>query len=138
MGQRPSTHTGVNRAQHIGYNTSDTTSDTIHRCNIGHNTSDTTSDTIHRCNIGRNTSVATHLYKYVLFHQRIPTPDLRPCAVEGRCPYLDILPLQGAILFKPCSWGEPRVSQSFGLLYPGLRYHCPYRAPRVQNHRNIA
>ena len=32
-----------------------------------------------------------------------------PVCVEGRCPYFDILPLQGAILFKPCSWGEPRV-----------------------------
>ena len=26
--------------------------------------------------------------------------------VEGRCPYFDILPLQGAIPFKPESWGE--------------------------------
>ena len=34
---------------------------------------------------------------------------LRPIyarCVEGRCPYFDILPLQGAIPFKPCSWGE--------------------------------
>ena len=38
---------------------------------------------------------------------------LRPIyarCVEGRCPYFDILPLQGAIPFKPCTWGEPRVS----------------------------
>ena len=40
-----------------------------------------------------NVSGATHLYIYVLFHQRIPTPDLRPCVVEGRCPIFDILPL---------------------------------------------
>ena len=54
--------------------------------------------------------------------------------VEGRCPYFDILPLQGAILLNPNHGGKPRVSQPFGLLYPGLRYPCPYRAPRSQNH----
>ena len=67
--------------------------------------------------IGRNTSGATHLYKYVLFHQRIPIPDLRPFVVEGRCPYFDILPLQGAILFKPCSWGG---TQGVAVLRPAL------------------
>ena len=38
---------------------------------------------------------------------------LRPIyarCVEGRCPYFDILPIQGAIPFKPCTWGVPRVS----------------------------
>ena len=29
-----------------------------------------------------------------------------PVCVGGRCPYSDVLPLQGAIPFKPCSWGE--------------------------------
>ena len=51
----------------------------------------------------------------------------------GRCPYSDVLPLQGAIPFKPWSWGNPGC-RSLRSLYPGLRYHCPYRAPRIQNH----
>ena len=33
-----------------------------------------------------------------------------PVCVGGRCPYSDVLPLQGAIPFKPSTWGEPRVS----------------------------
>ena len=103
------------RVQHIGHNTSDT----IHRVQHIGVTSGTTHRTQHRAqHIGRNTSVATHLYIYVLFHQRIPIPDLRTCAVEGRCPYLDILPLQGAILFKPCSWGGG--TQGVAVLRPAL------------------
>ena len=61
------------------------------------------------------------------------TNDLRPWDVGGRCPYSDVLPLQGAIPFKPWSWGNPGC-RSLRSLYPGLRYPCPYRAPRIQNH----
>lgn len=45
-----------------------------------------------------------------------------------------IEPLQDAILFKPVKYAPPRVSQSYGLLYPGLKYPCPFRAQRLQNH----
>ena len=34
----------------------------------------------------------------------------RPVCVEGRCPYFDILPLQGANVIKPSRGGGPRVS----------------------------
>ena len=30
-----------------------------------------------------------------------------PVCVGGRCPYSDVLPLQGAIPFKPSTWGNP-------------------------------
>ena len=33
-----------------------------------------------------------------------------PVCVEGRCPYFDILPLQGANVIKPSRGGGPRVS----------------------------
>ena len=54
---------------------------------------------------------------YPMCCARCVAPDLRPmcCArfrpvcVEGRCPYFDILPLQGANVIKP-SRGGPRVS----------------------------
>ena len=101
MGQRPSTHTGAYRLNASG----------AYRLNAlgayGANA------------LGAywaNASGATHLYIYVLFHQRIPTPDLRPCVVEGRCPIFDILPLQGAIPFKPCTWG----TQGVAVLRPAL------------------
>ncbi len=101
MGQRPSTHTGAYRLNASG----------AYRLNAlgayGANA------------LGAywaNASGATHLYIYVLFHQRIPTPDLRPCVVEGRCPIFDILPLQGAIPFKPCTWG----TQGGAVLRPAL------------------
>ena len=49
----------------------------------------------------------THIL-YISFSKRMPTPDLRPWDVGGgRCPYSDVLPLQGAIPFKPWSWGNP-------------------------------
>ena len=49
---------------------------------------------------------------------RCVAPDVTPmcCArftpvcVEGRCPYFDILPLQGANVIKPSRGGGPRVS----------------------------
>ena len=53
--------------------------------------------------IGRNTPI------YIVSPTHI-NPRFTPVCVEGRCPYFDILPLQGAIPFKPCTWGEPRVS----------------------------
>ena len=36
--------------------------------------------------------------------------------VEGRCPYFDILPLQGAIPFKPESWGETQGISAQGIV----------------------
>ena len=39
-----------------------------------------------------------------------------PVCVEGRCPIFDILPLQGAIPFKPCTWG----TQGVAVLRPAL------------------
>ena len=59
-----------------------------------------------------------------------------PVCVEGRCPIFDILPLQGANVIKPSRGGDPGC-RSLRSLYPGLRYHCPYRAPRPQNLRII-
>ena len=77
--------------------------------------------------IGRNTPI------YIVSPTHT-NPRFTPVCVEGRCPYFDILPLQGAIPFKPCTWGNPGC-RSLRSLYPGLRYHCPYRAPRFQNLR---
>ena len=59
--------------------------------------------------------------------------DNSPVCVEGRCPIFDILPLQGANVIKPSRGGDPGC-RSLRSLYPGLRYPCPYRAPRLQNH----
>ena len=74
------------------------------------------------------------IYYIYRFQNACHPPDLRPWDVGGgRCPYSDVLPLQGAIPFKPWSWGNPGC-RSLRSLYPGLRYHCPYRAPRIQNH----
>ena len=59
--------------------------------------------------------------------------------VGGALPLLPTdCPYRARYHLNPGHWGEPRVSQSFGLLYPGLRYHCPYRAPWVQNLRRSA
>ena len=71
----------------------------------------------------------THIH--VVFRAFRPI-DARVCR-GGVAPILDILPLQGAIPFKPCHWGDPGC-RSLRSLYPGLRYTCPYRAPRLQNH----
>ena len=74
------------------------------------------------------------------WHMGMTHPVMRPIyarCVEGRCPYFDILPLQGAIPFKPFSLGENPGCRSLRSLYPGLRYHCPYRAQRPQNLRII-
>ena len=55
---------------------------------------------------------------YPMLHRCVVSDVLRPmcCArftpvcVEGRCPYFDILPLQGANVIKPSHGGGPRVS----------------------------
>ena len=39
-------------------------------------------------------------------------PTIRPFVSRGRCPILDVLPLQGAIPFKPESWGTQGVVHS--------------------------
>ena len=157
MGQRPSTHTGVNRAQHIGYNTSGATSGTTHRMQHRVQHIGVTSGTIHRTqhrtqyigvtssathraqHIGYNTSGTIHRAQHTYINTYCFTNAYQPpiyarVLSRGVAPISTFCPYRARYFLNPVHGGEPRVSQSFGLLYPGLRYPCPYRAPRVQNH----
>ena len=51
---------------------------------------------------------ATHLY--ILFHQRIPTLDLRPCVSRGVAPISTYCPYRARYLLNPVHGGKPRVS----------------------------
>ena len=68
------------------------------------------------------------------FHQCMPFSDNLPVCVEGALPLSSTFcPYRARYLLKPESWGDPGC-RSLCSLYPGLRYPCPYRAPRLQNH----
>ena len=63
--------------------------------------------------------------------------DLR-LIVGGALPLLPTYcPYRARYLLNPVHGGDPGC-RSLRSLYPGLRYHCPYRAPRVQNLRRSA
>ena len=93
MGQRPSTHTGAYRLNAL-------VALVAYRLNAL---------VAYRLNaLGAyrlNALGATHYYICIVSPTHT-NPRFTPVCVEGRCPYFDILPLQGAIPFKPCSWGE--------------------------------
>ena len=52
---------------------------------------------------------------------------------RGVAPIDDVLPLQGAIPFKPSRGGDPGC-RSLRSLYPGLRYHCLRRSQAAPQH----
>ena len=51
--------------------------------------------------------------------------------VEGRCPYFDILPLQGAIPFKPESWGETQGAAALRSALPWAEIPLPLQGAAV-------
>ena len=51
--------------------------------------------------------------------------------VEGRCPYFDILPLQGAIPFKPESWGETQGVAALRSALPWAEIPLPLQGAAV-------
>ena len=51
--------------------------------------------------------------------------------VEGRCPYFDILPLQGAIHFKPESWGETQGVAALRSALPWAEIPLPLQGAAV-------
>ena len=60
--------------------------------------------------------------------------DLR-LFVVGALPLLTTYcPYRARYFLNPVVGGGPRVSQSFGLLYPGLRYHCLRRSQAAPQH----
>ena len=59
--------------------------------------------------------------------------DLRPCVSGGVAPIPTFCPYRARYLLNPVHGGNPGC-RSLRSLYPGLRYPCPYRAPRIQNH----
>ena len=71
---------------------------------------------------------------------RCVVPDvLRPiyaCVCRGALPLFRHIAPTGRECNKTQSWGDPGC-RSLRSLYPGLRYPCPYRAPRFQNLRII-
>ena len=125
MGQRPSTHTGVNRAQHIGYNTSGATSGTTRRTQHRTQYIGVTSGAIHRSqHTYINTYCFTNAYQppiYVRLLSRGVAPTSTFCPYRARyflnpvhggtqgvadlrpaLPWAEIpLPLQGAASSKP-------------------------------------
>ena len=77
---------------------------------------------------------------------RCVVPDVAPDVVSdvlrpiyarvcrGALPLFRHIAPTGRECNKTQSWGDPGC-RSLRSLYPGLRYHCPYRAPRFQNLR---
>ena len=56
--------------------------------------------------------------------------------VEGRCPYFDILPLQGAIPFKPESWGETQGVAALRSALPWADIPLPLQGAAVSKPPN--
>ena len=77
---------------------------------------------------------------YPMCCTRCVVPDvLRPiyaCVCRGALPLFRHIAPTGRECNKTQSWGDPGC-RSLRSLYPGLRYPCPYRAPRFQNLRII-
>ena len=73
----------------------------LHRCVVPDVVSDVLCPMLHRC-------VVPDVASDVLYS--MCCARFTPVCVEGRCPYFDILPLQGANVIKPSRGGGPRVS----------------------------
>ena len=99
MGQRPSTHTGVNRAQHIGYNTSGATSGTTHRTQHRTQYIGVTSGTTHR-------SQHTYINTYC-FTNAYQSPIYVRLLSRGVAPISTFCPYRARYFLNPVHGGNP-------------------------------
>ena len=58
--------------------------------------------------------------------------------VEGRCPYFDILPLQGAIPFKPESWWETQGVAALRSALPWAEIPLPLQGAAISKPLNYS
>ena len=79
--------------------------------------------------IGRNTPI------YIVSPTHT-NPRFTPVVSRGVAPISTYCPYRARYLLNPVHGGNPGC-RSLRSLYPGLRYPCPYRAPRLQNHRML-
>ena len=120
----------------------------LHRCIVPDVATDVLCPMLHRCIAPDVTPMyCVRCYTDVLCPTcctrccaRCVVPDvLRPiyaCVCRGALPLFRHIAPTGRECNKTQSWGDPGC-RSLRSLYPGLRYPCPYRAPRFQNLRII-